>query len=517
MKPTFTLGLFLLISLSLHGQKYFGGENGKKFDYILYYLDEYYVDSTDNDSLTEVAIISMLKTLDPYSVYQSKEEIKKQMQRDSGVKEVSVGITVYNLNGQPIITYIEEDSPAGKSTISKGDILVSIDDVPTDDLLINDIYKKLRGTANSEVKLTLLKPNQQQKEVVLQRGNVAYNSITAAYNVTDQIGYIKLSSFTLKTIEEFENTIKQLNKPEHLILDLRGNRGGVVDAAYALADKFLGQGKLIFSKVGKSFENESHTSTSNGEYKKGKVIILTNGVTASASEIFTGALQDWDRALIIGKPSFGKGLIQQSYKLDDSSAVRLTIGRYNTPTGRSLQRPYNAQAPWINNNKTSLDNNGFINPSTIPNEVLGKTKGGRPIISDNGGIHPDIFEERDIEKPVFLQKLFDTALLYDFAVNIFYANMKDGNINAHLELNEEDLEQLLRSYIDKKVELGYTQLLPIPNTISTVTMTQLRSWLYSLFDNYDGYYNIYNSVDPVFQKAIESMNNNTMKRIKIKS
>lgn len=513
MKIILSLILSVCFTIVLTGQEYYGGENGKKLDWVLYYLNEYYVDSTDSDALTENAIRSMFTTLDPYSVYQSKEEINKQMQNDNGIKEVGIGATLYNLNGEVLITYITPESPADNTNIEKGDIIQAINNKSVDGQTINEIYSILNGEANTEVTLLIKKPNLEIHTIPLTRNDVAYKSVTAKHMITKNTGYIKLSSFTLKTIEEFKAAFGVLHNVKNLVLDLRGNRGGVVDAAYELADLFLDGNKVIYSKEGKSIENESYKSTNNTILRKGKVVVLTDGNTASASEIFMGALQEWDRCLIIGEPSFGKGLIQQSYSLEDSSAVRLTIGRYRTPTGRNLQRAYDSAGPWINRNVKNIPISGILAESNIPVELTSKSKGGRMIVKDDGGIHPDIYKLNDTPRSSLLKKLYETGLLYDYAVTYFY-NSRKNNISK-LNSTDAELTKDLHEYLLKKVSQGYTQLLPLNDRFENFTIVQLKSWITSLFGSNDDYYQKFNSEDRLVQHAIGTIQNKTFDTLKI--
>lgn len=517
MKTISTLIISIFLFSSTYSQEYYGGPNGKKLDWVLYYLNEFYVDSTDLDVLTENAIRSMFKELDPYSVYQSKEEIKKQFQNDNGIKEVGIGVTIYNLNGEVIITYIEKDSPAGKTTLAKGDIIQGVNNRLTKNLTIDQIYKMLNGEKDTDIALLVKKPSRDIVTIKMKRGNVAYKSVTAKYMLSKDLGYIKLTSFTLKTVEEFNLALQSLSGCKNLIIDMRANRGGVVDAAYGLADMFLEKDKQIYSKEGKSIENEKYYSTEKGTFKKGGVIALIDGYTASASEIFLGALQEWDRCLIMGTPSFGKGLIQQSYKLEDSSAVRLTIGRYKTPTGRYLQRPYQSEGPWINKNVNIIPQSGDMRKVNIPTDITTKTFGGRTIIKDDGGIHPDIYKVNETEISPMLDILYATGLLYDFGVSYFYTNLQIGsNINRNTLLDDGILRANLRSYLQQKIAAGYTQLNPLPNQFSDFTIAQLRSWITSLQGSNDDYYREFNKEDYIVKYATQLLEEQRLNEMGIK-
>jgi len=343
-----TLQILLVIglfhSISSAQEKYYGGANGKKLDWVMYYLNENYVDSTDNDLLADIAIRRIVEELDPYSSYQSKQEFIDQTNKDQGFSSKGAGFNFYLLNGtQVIVTHITKNGPAEKAGLRKGEQIVNINGVAVQGKSHSQIDALINDATNDILTLNYFDKQKQFKTIAFTKENLPYYSIDSHYMLTDKIGYIKISRFNLNTMAEFNPALKGLIQQgmKELVLDLRGNYGGVKDQAVELADVFLKGNKLIHYAEGQNLSREDYLSTENGEFQKGKLLLLVDKNTASASEIFVAALQDWDRCLVMGTETFGKGLVQQSFGLGDSSALRLTIGRYYSPTGRSLQRNSN--------------------------------------------------------------------------------------------------------------------------------------------------------------------------------
>ena len=375
---------FLTTSLQAQEPTYYGGEAGKKLDWTVFYLNSHYVDSTDAERLTELAIIRMLQELDPFSKYQSKKQLDEQQKADQGIKNDGIGIKYYVINDTATITFIDAEGPSFSAGLLKGDKILAINGTNTVGQNFPFIDAQIIADRGRIINFKIRR-NGQIRNISVTSEALFAASLDAGYKIVDNIGYIKLNRFTLKTFGEIEKAITDLKNQGaiHLIIDLRYNRGGVVKGATDLANQFLSDNKLIMSSEGQGFPKNEVFSTNEGFFKKGKVVILTNTSTASASEIFTGAMQEWDRALVMGEVTYGKGLIQQSYLLGDSSAVRLTIGRYYTPTGRILQRPYqyDTQNDWLFQNiANAIYHEGKTIALDPPPGYLWKTKGVRSIV-----------------------------------------------------------------------------------------------------------------------------------------
>jgi len=292
---------------------YYGGDAAKKLDWAMFYLQNHYVDSTHNDYLVEIAIRSMLEKLDPFSKYQSIKELEKQQQADNGISEEGIGITLYPLADKAMITDITIDGPADKAGLKRGDLILKVDNQSMINLRMDTIANRIKGPDSTNVKITFER-NGTTENMTIQRAPVPLHSVDAAHMLTDKVGFIKVGRFNFLTVPEFQKALTNLKKEgmQSLILDLRGNLGGVVDASVGLADEFLPKKKLIIFTHSHNAEREEHYTEKDGGFESGKVVILVNKSTASASEIFTASMQDWDRALVIGQSSYGKGLIQHT-------------------------------------------------------------------------------------------------------------------------------------------------------------------------------------------------------------
>jgi len=517
-------------TLSAQEPAYFGGAAAKKLDWTLFYLNSHYVDSTDIDRLAELAVIRMIEELDPFSRYQSKKQLDAQRKADEGFKNDGIGIRYYIVNDTATITFVDATGPGVDAGLQKGDKILALNGIHTvgrnfraiDTLILAD-----RGTLlNFKIKR---KGVTNPMNIKVTSVSLFAASVDAAYPIKDNIGYIRLNRFTMKTIGEVKEALKELNSQgvQNLILDLRDNRGGVVTAATNLADEFLAGGKLIMSSEGKGMPRSEVLSTEGGIFEKGKVVILTNSVTASASEIFTGAMQEWDRALVIGEMTYGKGLIQQSYLLNDSAAVRLTIGRYYTPTGRMLQRPFDfdSSKDWIYQNIAgAIHYSNFTKSLMPPPENKWASKSGRSLLKGQGGIIPDIFLPKKVVDKPQLKNLNDMGIIYKFvayhadAYRPYYSyNYKNGN------------EFRLDKSVDKGIRSNFSAFL-IANVankdyaesvvkagISEEVMLQIKAWLAPQIWEVGAYYAVFNEADEVVNRAIESIQGTTFEEIGIKN
>lgn len=495
--------------LTAQVENYSAGLEGQKLDWLLFYLDNNYVDSLDNNEMAEVAIRAIVKELDPYSVYQTKEEVEAQMNADKGYSGVAAGFNYYFLRDTAIVTYVSSDGPAQKAGLKRGDQIILLDgqNITTSqgksklDLAVNDKDKKT-------MTLDVLRFKTTNKKISIEKALVPWRSVNASYMVTNHIGYMKIGKFTMKTMEEFRlpfNSLKAKGMQE-LILDLRNNVGGVKDQALYLADEFLSEGKVVYSTGGHNIEKESYITKPGGAWENGKITILQDSKTASASEIFIAALQEWDRAVVMGKSTYGKGLIQQSYKLGDGSNIRLTIGRYYTPTGRHLQRTGTNNNDWMLPYADALYNNSLTKDLNVPNDLRINTMGGRSILAGKGGIIPDVYYEYvDKSDWSLYNRLNNMGLLYEFATDYVsryrqevvaqYANTSDF-------VNDRIREAfMLREFRNFLISREQTLVLP-PNFPDNI-IWQLKTWMASQLWHDNAYYEVENGDDRLMFRAIE--------------
>lgn len=369
-----------------------------KLNRLIDYIDYEYVDNVNTDSIVDVTVNGILEKLDPHSVYIPEREMQRVSENMKG-DFVGIGVSFYNYKDTIAVIRPLEGGPSEKAGIRSGDRIIMADD---DSIFGNqwsnqDIIQKLKGEKNSRLRLKVYRKG--EKELLdfnVKRANIPISSVDAAYMLTPNLGYIKINRFAESTYKEFKNALNDLQDQgaTQLALDLRDNPGGFLAIAEQIADEFLESGKLILFTKNKSGRVEKSYATRKGDFEEGEVFILINENSASASEIVAGALQDNDKGTIIGRRSYGKGLVQREMALGDGSAVRLTVARYYTPTGRSIQRPYdNGHNEEYYNDYYKRRSSGEFNDEVnikVSDSLKFTTPKGK-IVYGGGGIIPDIF------------------------------------------------------------------------------------------------------------------------------
>lgn len=432
--------LFLLLATFLTAEAQQPPTNdARKLSLALYAISSLYVDSVDNGKLVEDAITGMLEKLDPHSSYMDKEETKEMTEPLQGNFD-GIGIQFSMLTDTVYIIQIIPGGPSEKVGLQAGDRIIMVNDslIAGVKMKTTDIMKRLRGQKGTEVDVKVLRNNTPELiEFKIIRGKIPIYSLDAAYMADKNTGYIKLNRFAATTVEEFKEALKQLKGQgmKQLILDLQSNGGGYLGAAIELADEFLGNDKLIVYTEGDKQRREEAKSTSKGDFENGRFIVLVDESSASASEIVSGAVQDWDRGLIIGRRTFGKGLVQKPIPLPDGTMIRLTIARYYTPTGRCIQKPYeNGNNELYGRDLIDRYNNGeLIHADSIhfPDSMKYNTLVNHRTVYGGGGIMPDVFI------PI------DTTRLTDYHRNL----LAKGVINR-LSMNyiDRDRDELKKEY-----------------------------------------------------------------------
>ena len=324
----------------------FGSEAMRKLQMAEFAISHFYVDKVDEDKLVEEAIIKMLAQLDPHSTYSDAEEVKKMNEPLQGNFE-GIGVQFQMIEDTLLVVQPVSNGPSEKVGILAGDRIVAVNDsaIAGVKMSTEDIMKRLRGPKGSKVNLTIVRRGVQDPLLfTVKRDKIPILSLDASYMIQPKTGYIRINRFGATTAEEFKKAMTSLQKQgmKDLILDLQGNGGGYLNAAIDLANEFLGQKELIVYTEGRTAKRSDFYAKGNGDFRNGRLIILVDEYTASASEIVSGAVQDWDRGIIVGRRSFGKGLVQRPIDLPDGSMIRLTIARYYTPSGRSIQKPYDS-------------------------------------------------------------------------------------------------------------------------------------------------------------------------------
>ncbi len=421
MKKLFLLFFLLPGSFILHtnAQMY-----QQKMGTFLNLLDNYYVEKTNLDSLVEIGIKEILKKLDPHSVYMNAEEIKKANEPLEGNFE-GVGIQFQIYQDTIIVVHVITGGPSQKVGVQDGDKIIFVDTAKVAGVGISNdgVFKKLRGRKGTRVTIKVKRVGEPELlEFEIIRDKIPIYAIEAQYMATPEIGYIKLARFSNTATEETKAAIDSLVKlgAKKLILDLTGNGGGYLNQAHSLSDLFIGDGKLVVYSEGRSQPRIDLNATKAGNFEKGDLVIMVDQTTASASEIVSGAIQDWDRGLIIGRRTYGKGLVQKGYPLPDMSVVRLTMAHYYTPSGRNIQKPYEKGLENYNEDLEQRFESGelFDSAKVKINDTTRYYTNKNRIVYGGGGIIPDIFVGIDTSwSSKFYGKLIRSGSFNQFALD----------------------------------------------------------------------------------------------------
>lgn len=397
-------GVFIGSKLNFNDstEKIFATNSKKdKLNRLIDYIDYEYVDAVNTDSIVDVTVNRILENLDPHSVYIPKSQYAHNADDMRGAF-IGIGVSFYMYKDSIAVIRPITGGPAEKAGIKSGDRIIYADGKKLFGELVDrdSISNYLKGAINSRVALQIYRPSTKKKlDVKLRRKQVPLISVDASYKLTDDLGYIKINRFSETTFNEFKSALDKLQDQgiSKLVLDLRNNPGGYISTAERVVDEFLENNKLVLITKNKSGDINKTFATRRGDFEHGRLYVLINENSASASEIVAGALQDNDKGTIIGRRTFGKGLVQREMSLGDGSAVRLTIARYYTPTGRSIQRPYgNGNDSYYNEYEKRYRNGELIHADSI--KVADSLKYITPkgkVVYGGGGIIPDVFVPKD--------------------------------------------------------------------------------------------------------------------------
>lgn len=485
---------------------------------IITLVRDQYVDSVNTDSLYGDAINGILKHLDPHTVYIPASTLES-VNEDLEGEFKGIGVEFVKLNDTVEVASVIDAGPAQKAGIEPGDRIIKVNDTLVSGVNISNdsLIKKLRGKENSIVKLGILRmAHQGLMSINVSRGIIPLYSIDAAYMLDAKTAYVKINRFSATTYDEFRKVLPGLQKEgmQQMVLDLRSNPGGYLDAAIDVADEFINDNKLLVYTQGRKSKKEEYKSERPGVLEKGRLVVLIDESSASASEIISGAVQDWDRGIIMGRPSFGKGLVQEQFGLSNGAALRLTVARYYTPSGRSIQRPYDngreayedAYLERLTDTNANAADSGVVKRKVYYSEVRHRKLYG------NGGIQPDVLVPQD-------KLLFSPALGYLLSTNVLN-NYVSNYYNAHLQQmksyhNYNDFDKNFIVGEDMKAALrrafvlqnaAYTQDVWASKESVDFITNRVKALLAKMLYNTSGYVRVLNEDDATLKHALDLIN-----------
>ncbi len=519
---TFIYGLLIacgiLIGIFLRpGNQYANAPSTEnKISEILGIIQQAYVDTVNIESIEKKSIDELLSNLDPHSVYIPAADLKMANEQLEGNFE-GIGVEFNIFNDTIMIVSALNGGPAQALGIQSGDRIVQVDTIPVASKGINSekVFKLLRGKGGTEVDVWIYRPSNRQKiKYRITRGTIPIYSVDASFMLNEKTGYIKISRFAEKTHEEFINAVEALQSEglKELVIDLRGNPGGYLGIATKIVDELLSDKKLIVFTKGINKARVDYITEKQGIFENGKLAVLIDEGSASASEILSGAVQDWDRGTIIGRRSFGKGLVQEPFDLKDGSQVRLTVARYYTPSERCIQKSYAPGKDYDHEIYDRIAKGELENPSneSVADTTAYFTKIKGRIVHGGGGINPDVFVPLDTAyASSYLAAIAANGLLGKFAYDYLDKNREKINAFASLvqynkafQLSETDL-QAFQKYT-------HTQGVDSPSKADLATSTafiqlQLKALIARQIWRENGYYFVTKENDKTIQAAINAL------------
>ena len=489
-----------------------------KINLVAAAVSRLYVDVIDEDTIAEKTIAAMLKQLDPHSTYLPPHEAQQTLETLSG-KFDGIGIQINMLEDTLFVVQTVVGGPSEKAGILPGDRIISVDDsiVAGVKLAVNDIITMLRGKRGSKVSIGIMRRGVAEPiSFTITRDKIPVNSIDATYMLDDTTGYIRLSRFAESSAEEMEKAVKSLRKEgmRNLILDLQGNGGGYLNVAVKIADMFLDKDQLIVYTEGRNVRRAQEIATGNTLLPDERVVVMVDELSASASEILAGALQDWDRAVIVGRRTFGKGLVQRPITMPDKSLLRLTVARYHTPTGRCIQRPYvkGENEAYDQDLNERLAHGELLHADSIhfTDSLQYKTLRIGRTVYGGGGIMPDVFVGLDTARYTAYHRQLLRRGILNRSIYTYLDNHRREIISKYRKvskfIDQYEIDDQLWATLDTlATETGIKPKDDAEKEASRpLIAVQLKALLArDLYNSTSTYYMIYNPTNPIYRKAME--------------
>lgn len=534
MKKTIYVLFICLYAISIQAQNQKASAM-RKLQMAEFAIANFYVDKVDENKLVEAAIIKMLEQLDPHSTYSDAAEVKKMNEPLKGNFE-GIGIQFQMIEDTLFVVQPVSNGPSEKVGILAGDRIIAVNDsvIAGVKMSTEDIMRRLRGSKGSKVDLTVVRRGVAEPlAFTVKRDKIPILSIDAAYMIQRGTGYIRINRFGATTVNEFKEAMKGLQKKgmKDMILDFQGNGGGYLDAAINLANEFLQQKELIVYTEGRRDKRNEFFAKGNGGFRNGRLVVLVDEYTASASEIVSGAIQDWDRGVIVGRRTFGKGLVQRPIDLPDGSMIRLTVARYYTPAGRCIQKPYeNATNSKQDRSSANIEENirkynrdlierfnrgELTNADSIhfPDSLKVQTKRLKRTVYGGGGIMPDYFVPIDTTLYTdYHRNLIAKGVLTKYAMTFIdnHRNTLASKYKKFKTFNEQfTVDSLMMNTLKEMAEKAdvkfdekqYETSLPL-------IKTHLKALIARDIWDMNEYFQIMNTANRSVEKAIELLNSN---------
>lgn len=492
---------------------FFKTERKTSFQEIIDLVRLRYVDPVKPDTLQYNAINAMMSELDPHSVFIPAGNLQ-EVNDDMAGNFAGIGVEFNIFSDTVHVVHVIANGPSDKAGLQVGDRIIKVngENITGASITTDDVKKRMRGKRETQVDVSILR-NGGPKQFKITRGTIPLPSLDAAYLLDRTTGYIKLNKFSETSYEEFMKALEELQKKniQKLVLDLRGNGGGLMNEAVDMADEFLSDDKLVVFTEGLNVKRREYKCKRPGLFEEGELVVLVDELTASASEVLAGALQDWDRATIIGRRTFGKGLVQEQYPLSDGSAIRLTVARYFTPVGRSIQRSYkNGKKEYMDDIMERYHTGEMVSPDSIKaaNGKIFITKLKKRKVYGGGGIMPDIFVAMDtgtIDKSII--RLYMDGSLNTFMYNYYIQHRSEinkFNSPADFVAKYNNIEDAWSSLLDFAAK-DTVDLKNISASDKNYLQKRIRAQLARYQWRTEGYYEVMNSFDPGIKKAMEEL------------